>query len=138
QAVFARGHGGAAGGEHDDVVLQQFFDHLQVRVVLGGAAVVAAHHPGHPPDAAVDDVVVQGVIGTPDGAPQQVLDGLVAEAHHHGGADRRDHHRGLAVGEVVDGQADDLFGHVQGVVLVEGDVHGQRHLGPVIGGDDLG
>ena len=85
QAVFARGHGGAAGGQDDDVVLNQFLDQHHVGGVLGGAAVVAAHHAGHAPDPAVDDVVVQGVVGAPDGAAQQVLDGLVAEAHHRGG-----------------------------------------------------
>ena len=87
QAVFPRRHGGAARGQDDDVIFQQFLHQSQVGTVLGGAAVVAAHHAGDTPDAAVDDVVVQGVIRAPDGAAQQVPDGLVAEAHHGGGAD---------------------------------------------------
>ena len=90
QPDLARGHGGAAGGQDDDVVLQQLLDHGEVGVVVHGAAVVAAHHAGHAPDPAVDDVVVQGVVGAPDGAAQQVLDGLVAEAHHRGMADGGD------------------------------------------------
>ena len=54
------GHGGAAGGQHEDVVLDQLLDQLRWDAVMGGAAVVAAHHAGDAPDPAVDDVVVQG------------------------------------------------------------------------------
>ena len=52
---------------------------------------------------------------------------------------RGDHHRRLAVGEVVDGFPHHLPGHVQGMMLVKGDVHGLPFdPGPVVGGDQLG
>ncbi len=108
-------------------------------VVMHGAAVVAADDAGHAPHPAADDVVVQGVVGTTDGAAQQILDGLIAETHDGGGFARRNHHRGLAVGEVVDGFPHYLPGHIQGMMFIKGDVHGLAFdAGPVIRGDELG
>ena len=106
---------------------------------MGGAAVVAADDAGDAPHPAADDVVIQGVVGTTDGAAQQILNGLVAETHHRGGLAGRNHHRGFAVGEVVDGLPHHLPGHIQGMMFIKGDVHGGPFdHGPVVRGDQLG
>ena len=139
QTGLTAGHGRTAGGQDDDVIFQQLFDQGQMGAVMGAAAVVAADHAGHAPHPAVDDVVIQGVVGTADGAAQQILNGLIAETHHRGGLAGRNHHRGFAVGEVVDGLPHYLPGHIQGMMFIKGDVHGGPFdHGPVVRSDELG
>ncbi len=107
--------------------------------VMGAAAVVAAHHAGHAPHPAADDVVIQGVVGTADRAAQQILDSFIAETDHRRGLAGRNHHRGFAVGEVVDGLPHHLSSHIQSMMFIKGDVHGGPFdHGPVVRSDELG
>ena len=74
---FSRGHGTTAGGEHQHVVLEQFFDHGDVSAVMHGAGIVAADDTGQASDSAINDIVVEWPVGRPEETAEQVVDGLV-------------------------------------------------------------
>ena len=71
--------------------------------IVAGSGIVAADHAGNAADAAVDDVVIQGVISAAEGAAQVILNGFHAKAGDLGGFVPGNHDFGPAVLEVVDG-----------------------------------
>ena len=73
QPLHGAGNAVAAGGQHDNVIFNQLFDQRQMRLVVPRAGIVTADHAGNSADAAVDDIVIEGVIRTAEGAPQMIL-----------------------------------------------------------------
>ncbi len=80
KSSFGTGNGVASGGEHDNIMLDQFLDYCNMPLIQRGSGVVSPNHPGDTSYAAVDDVVIEGDIGSPEGPTQVIVDRLVAEA----------------------------------------------------------
>ena len=79
KAGLAAGNGVASGGEHDDVMLDQLLDDCDMPLIQRGSGVVSPNHPGHTSYATVNDVVVEGNIGSPEGPPQVIIDCLITK-----------------------------------------------------------
>ena len=90
---------------------------------MAGAGVVAAHHPRHAPQPSLDHGVVQRAEGASVETAQGVVDVLVGEAGYQM-VDLFGDARLLTIGEVINPHLDDLFGDLQGAMLVELDVSG--------------
>src|SRR5450756_1013319 len=131
------GLGSAPGHDNQAPVLDEFPHHLHVHRIVGNPGVVAADHADHPADAAVDDAVVQGAVGSTEPASQHVVYVLViVPGYEVAGLTR---YLDLApVGEIVDSHLHDLPGGLKAVLLVKLDELGERHLRLAAGGDHLG
>jgi len=106
--------------------------------IVAELEVVATDDGANPADPAVDNVVVQRPVAAPKTAAQHVVDGLVTEAHHHIDFGVQRDEALAALLEVLDGVGEDRLGAVDGVVIVKLQMHRTGHLGPVVGGDDVG
>ena len=78
QAFHGTGDPVAAGGQNDHVIFDQLFNQGQMRFVVPGSGVVAAHHTGYAPDTAIDNVVIEGVIGPAESSTQMIFNRLNA------------------------------------------------------------
>ena len=137
QPRLGTGRGGAAGHDHQDIVLDELLDHLEMAVVLGLLDRIAADHCGHTTQASRDDAVVErteaGAV-----APPQVGKGVGdGEAGHEIVLVRRDVDRS-PVREVLHRAAHNVLGDVEGPGLLKLDVFRSPNTRLLAGRDDLG
>ena len=64
QSGLTASHGGTAGGETDDIVLDQFFNQFQMCLVMYGTGVITANQSGDAADAAINYIIIERCIGT--------------------------------------------------------------------------
>ena len=114
KASLAAGNGVASGGEHDDIMFEQFLDDRDMPLIQRGSGVVSPNHPGHTSYAAVDDIIIERHIGSPEGSTEVIVDGLVAEPGDQIRGIVGNHDLLFPVREVLDGGLHDLFGILEG------------------------
>jgi len=138
--VDSGGDGAAAGGENDDVVLDQFLDDRDMLFIMLGPGVVAADHAGDTANPAIDDVVVEGIVTAPEGSAEMVLDRFDTETGDLGGFMPRNHDLGATVLEIRDSHLDDPDGILHRIMLIELDMDNifLFHLGDGVSGDEFG
>ena len=98
----------------------------------------AANHTGNSPNPAVDDVVIQGHIRSPEGATKHVVDVLVAEAVYPHRLVLGNNYLGLAILKPLDPLLHHSVRALSGFMLLKLNVLGSLHLGPGVGGEELG
>ena len=126
---------GAARLNHQDVVLDELFDELDMHPVLLHPGVGAANDPGHAANAAVDDVVIERGVGTAEGPAQHVVDVFVRESVYAGALVLGNLDFGRAVLEAVDRLEDHGIGAFARIVLVELHMLGAFDVAAWVGGD---
>ena len=69
-------NGIASGCQNNHIVLDEFFNDLNVAFIVFCACIVASHHTADAPDPAIDNVVVQCVVGTTKCAAEVIFNGF--------------------------------------------------------------
>ena len=120
----ATGNGITSSGKHNDIMLDQFLDYCNMPLIQRGSGVVSPNHPCHTSYAAVDDVVIEGDIGSPEGPTQVIVDRLVAESGDQIGGVAGNHNLLFPVREIFNGGLHDSFGIFKGGMFVKFDMQG--------------
>ncbi|MBA7626548.1 hypothetical protein ES703_34000 [subsurface metagenome] len=137
QSRFSAGHSGATGLQHQDIILDEFLDHLKLHIV-GNPGIVTADDTGYPPYAAVNNVIVQWSVGSPEDTTQQVINRLMAKSSDEVTLFLGNLNILAPVGEVINGRLDYGLGRLNSVVFVKLNVAGPLYLGPGVSGHNLG
>ena len=111
------GNGIASGGKHNDIMLDQFLDYGDMPLIQRGTRVVSPNNPGHTSYAAVDNVVIEGHIGSSKGPAEVIIDGLVAEPGDQVRRIAGDHNLFFPVGEILNSGPHDPFGTATAAVM---------------------
>ena len=74
QTFHGAGDAVAAGCQNDNIIFDQFLDNLNMGFIVPGSGIVAADHAGDTPDAAVDDVVIERIVGAAKCSAKMVFD----------------------------------------------------------------
>jgi len=79
KAGLGAGNSVASSGEHNNIMLDQFLDDCDMPLIQRGSRVVSPNYSAHTSYAAVDDIVIKGHIGPPEGSTQVIVNCLVAK-----------------------------------------------------------
>jgi len=67
KACLGAGNGVTSCSKYDYIILDQFLDNCDMPRIQRGSGVVSPNHAADTPYTAINDVVIEGVIGSPKG-----------------------------------------------------------------------
>jgi hypothetical protein len=62
KSCLSAGNGRTPGSKNDNIMLDQFFTNCDMPLIQRGSGVVSPNHAGYTPYAAVDDIIIKGII----------------------------------------------------------------------------
>src|SRR3989339_576345 len=134
------GNGITSCGQNQYVIFDQFFNNCKMAFIVFCSGIVTSDNTGYTTDTAIDDIVVQCVVGTAEGAAQVIFDGFNTEPCNLGCFNIWYHDFFFTVFKVFNRKRHDPDGIFHCMVLVEFNVNDivLIHLPHGVGGDQLG
>ena len=123
QPMNTSGYSTTAGYQNEHIIFKQLFDNSNMLFIVFGTSVVTANNPGNTANAAVYDIVIEGIVTSAERTAEMILNRLDTKTGYLGTLMPWDHNLSTAVFEIVNCHFDDPFRIFSCIMLVKFNVY---------------